>query len=503
MVTGEKQPGSYGPYTAATRSFVAWTTYGRAIKTVCSLLPVPSHKQRKRENQANYASTTANVNWLINSCQNIGYYSVFDPGPPDLAYVCSHTNDLKQGHTCPRQTVVANSNADNDDDGGDDEGGGVGVLGIDPTVDGPAIAEQPTRTTPETTQFKTHHASSTHDPSSAGIIHLSGPADRYNRQNDIPAHVKVAIALATLAGIALMVTFFLCLRRARRATRKIEQREPHDDAKSCATPSYPGSPVALGGKDDFPAESGSACNKSPPPRLQNRRLLSSLPLSPGPKPYSNMTKPLLGGLPPVPASPHKGDPQQQQHVTRTFQTIPSSEEHLGAMTPAAPKACKLRIESSNSYASITTTSSSPSWTLALSSRGSTGTGTWPPGHHRPKGSIPGSPGPPPDRALPSTPPKSPTVAVQRPEGIGVAVGHPTPTSNSLYHGVRPSHGSHELCGFSDAYAPEPSYSPGIWKGAGDGGANAGARALPPRKMLHGVRTPLLGETGLEETGRRS
>jgi hypothetical protein len=421
-------------------------------------------------------------------CYSIGYYSVLDPGPPAATHTCSHrTVDFEQGGTCPFQTIPSSTGVPGS------------VEGYRATVDGLISLQVPTKTSStdttrsytgahEATYFSSH--SSIQDPSLAVSIDLSETDSGQGQNYSTPTHIKVTIVLATIAGLALIVTFAFCLFRTRR--RAGSKRASSGQSKHYNSESFGHSAIQLTTTDVADA-TNTMSKDMPPPRLQNRRYLPPLPKLSRTKPSKEETNIYGETLIPDPLTINRQKLDKMLHC----EPNPSISSPLSS-APTSPQPCLLRDRDSATWESIPDTPTSSSWTAVQSPRGSGGTGTWPPRRHRAKGSanssIPGSPGPPPDRALPSTPPKSPIGLFHRSQDSGA-------TDATLYKpstNVPLSQESQDLCELTEACANESHHSWGSW-GTGGGGGPGVATTLS-KKGANDMRTPLLEEADLEKMG---
>ncbi|KAI9158315.1 hypothetical protein HJFPF1_06307 [Paramyrothecium foliicola] len=426
-----------------------------------------------------------NVNWLINSCQNVGQYAVLDPGPPEATYICSNLADDEEELTCPSQ-VFLTPNVDADS-----------LETPWASVEGFVVTEAAPTGTSVATPSRTHETlshstySSLHDPSLAVNIDLPGAKDQYNQSSNVPTGIKVIIVLATLAIIALIATFILCFLRTKRKTRCNETAaaglSKHQGSLAVRSVLDPGT------ADYFLVEPEGKLMVVAPPRLQDRRFLSPLPKSANEPPSTQNSR-----ITESPGSPSQPLPLlgsiEHRALCKSTSVLP-----VALPTITMSSASRHDVRGHDAQGDVRDTPSPVSQTAGQGTHGSAGAEIRPPcrslARERAERSLPGSPGPPPDRALPSTPPKSPiAAAAQGRSDVGIAVGL-TPHSSS--QDVLSLQNPHEICNFSVGCTCASRHSWGSW---GGGGGGPGVSSPSLKKHSTETCTPLLDEMELEKMG---
>ncbi|KAH6885799.1 hypothetical protein B0T10DRAFT_462049 [Thelonectria olida] len=323
------------------------------------------------------------VNWLIDSCRNIGFDSIEDPGPPDSTYICGQGSGYDGGPWCQDEKTTGTETALIVPESSSSTAEATRKLA---TTDIPSsVASQdkiPDPTTSEAT-----------GPSDTGATHVSDTQDGTKSHQGMSAGVKAAIGIAVAVVFVAVVVLLFCLWRRRKARRRNSERE-----EKKLGPLPPSRPVskAVSQRSSYP---DSSIPLTPPARLQERRLL---PTSLANVRYVPATMPEQHGFPLSPVfSPMSGklSPRQERIVKRKNGSN-SLASSVGATigdvrnTPVQ-YVLKATVDSPTS----TRTSSSPV-------RSGKPSPTRPSRLGDQSLAITElvSPGPPPKRALPSTPP---------------------------------------------------------------------------------------------------
>ncbi|KAK4034707.1 hypothetical protein C8A01DRAFT_48956 [Parachaetomium inaequale] len=221
------------------------------------------------------------VDLIINTCQNIGFYSILDPGPPPPNFTCR--TEAETSRVCSASMMQVPQT----------------TQGRQPGVASPISAS----TTPRimtTTQAKSTPAVVASQPTSAPPATTESPAPPVastTSGSNLTGQGKAAIALCSVLALILLVTFALVwLRRRKRRKasfhRALRSRRglPHGGAPA-------GSPTPL----ISPASSaiGTRTILTPPLRLRERRFLPSI-LRPGSRSPSPPLTPLTPAYSPQP-----------------------------------------------------------------------------------------------------------------------------------------------------------------------------------------------------------
>lgn len=416
---------------------------------------------------------TANVNWVINSCQryvtvprlkhespahqsfSIGYQSVRDPGPPKDSYSCSSATLFDDGPRCQKNPSSQT------------------------TSQRRHIESLPTATAlRESTSMATSTQSSIRDPSLKASLDPNKSDDGQSSDSGgLSTGVKVAIGLTSLVGVLLVSLAVFCVLRYR---SRPPHRRPNFSQliKRNVSPLHGDSPTPLispttshAGPDEVPL--------TPPPPLKERKMLD----------VGTSSRPSSSGQPRARA----GFPASPVFAPTASKLVPRSERTpkshgAGFSPPTSPLGWMATADGSlKSFSSNPTTTTSVISATATSSSeripSTPGRSQRPrePAQDRP------SPGPPPMHALPSTPPNGPatqpsTAASSMRHGdIGVAIGV---VMHSPANGVSKKE-SRALCEMTERY--------------GAGGGGPGATMSPPRREEH---SPVMQEQDLEMLGGR-
>ncbi|KAJ8130265.1 hypothetical protein O1611_g3365 [Lasiodiplodia mahajangana] len=374
-----------------------------------------------------------NVDLIINECQNIGFFSIEDPGPPAANYCASPTP------------------------------GATALFTLLPTH----TSETPIPLA--STSILASSSTSTSSPSSSN-----------NNSTQLTAGVKVAIGvfsiLALLAITALLLLLFRWRRRSPRAS------SPGPLLVSYDNPSYPGShstsrtPLIT----PLPSASSRTTPLIPPAKLSDRRYLQLVPKAGDSSGESNRDSPL---------SPTRSPRPIHQHGRRATSNI-----QLPVKASESPKYPHRSVYSSSGLGASTVTMETNKASSALSSSATvTETSTPPPTPKRFPQTHDGPlelsdfvtpAGPPPSRALPALPtsppnhPNSPAISAPP-----LSPKSPTFPAQSVVRGDSPivptrqgstplpptTISTEELCELTESYAQETRGSWGSWSGVGGGG----------------------------------
>ncbi|KAK3320620.1 hypothetical protein B0T19DRAFT_244239 [Cercophora scortea] len=333
-----------------------------------------------------------NVNLIINTCQNIGFHSILDPGPPPAEFACQ-TTDAKANGPCTQPFLKAPEPTSS----------------CSVTV---TSKHSMSLSLASSTSARTTTTSSTAVPSPAGASSSSATptildahgVDETTATSGLSQGSKIAIAVcSTVALLVIICVALFCLRRRHRHRSSF-----HSHLRLAGGMRMPGgSPTPL----ISPANSatGSAAPLTPPLRLRDRRFLPAI-LRPGNRSPSPPLTPLTPAY--SPGYPSAVFPASPICAPTTNKLVPRHERF-----PKAAAGGTAPPESRGSLGSF----AASSMTGHSSLRNELAMPSSPPRPPRPHDTpleipdlvSPASPpisplGPPPNRALPSPPPVSPT-----------------------------------------------------------------------------------------------
>ncbi|ENH72475.1 hypothetical protein FOC1_g10013131 [Fusarium oxysporum f. sp. cubense race 1] len=292
----------------------------------------------------------ANVNWLINTCQDHGYHSIIDPGPPQPYHICD-LESLNDDKDCQQ------------------------VKGTDKSQDASS------QTTAGSSTAENPSTLATSDPSSSNS----------NETNKgMPLGVKVTIAIISVVGLLAIVALIFCLLRRRRS-RKTDIRRlikhPSSPPPRADSPTPLVSPtISHTDPDGVPL--------TPPARLRERRFLADEP----------------NGFPTSPVYSPTSSKLSPRHE-RTLRIYSANQVPMIVMT--APDGGKVRDDGSLSFSDGIITPP-PSAHIAPLGYNTQTSPPRPPRSRDASFNMLASPGPPPTRALPSTPPYRPSTPTSPP-----------------------------------------------------------------------------------------
>ncbi|EMT64522.1 hypothetical protein FOC4_g10007199 [Fusarium odoratissimum] len=292
----------------------------------------------------------ANVNWLINTCQDHGYHSIIDPGPPQPYHICD-PESLNDDKDCQQ------------------------VKGTDKSQDASS------QTTAGASTAENPSTLATSDPSSSNS----------NETNKgMPLGVKVTIAIISVVGLLAIAALIFCLLRRRRS-RKTDIRRlikhPSSPPPRADSPTPLVSPtISHTDPDGVPL--------TPPARLRERRFLADEP----------------NGFPASPVYSPTSSKLSPRHE-RTLRIYSANQVPMIVMT--APDGGKVRDDGSLSFSDGIITPP-PSAHIAPLGYNTQTSPPRPPRSRDASFNMLASPGPPPTRALPSTPPYRPSTPASPP-----------------------------------------------------------------------------------------
>jgi hypothetical protein len=324
---------------------------------------------------------------------SIGYHSIIDPGPPQPYHICDSESINRNDKDCQR------------------------VKGVDKTEDASATstarmssstaAENTLSTNPTTSKTTTATSVSLQSsiPSTIyststnpSIISSSDPSN--SDQNDtetsrgMPLGVKVTIAIISVVGLLAIGALIFCLFRRRRSRRNDIRRlikHPTSPPPPADSPTPLVSPtLSHTDADGVPL--------TPPARLRERRFLPTMSDQQMGFPASPLFSPTSTKLSP-----------RHERTPRIY-----SANQVPMIIMTAPDGAKVR--DNHGSASFSDGVITPPASVQMASLGcSTNTSpTRPPRSRDASFNMLASPGPPPTRALPSTPPYRPSTPTNSP-----------------------------------------------------------------------------------------
>ncbi|KAG9256412.1 uncharacterized protein F5Z01DRAFT_672399 [Emericellopsis atlantica] len=264
-----------------------------------------------------------NVNWVISSCQNIGFDHILDPGPPEIDHSCGSANPVSQSMGCLTT------------------GTPVSTMRLQAVLPTSLSLSTASSSTVQTTQ--TSAQPPIRDPSlAANMDNESSSVDSDSPSpSGLSTGVKATIGLsATVAALLIAVAIFFLLRRRRMVPPHRRRRFFQRDNSSFSTL---GSPTPLVSPPPFSPMGAEDVPLTPPPPLRERRMLdtrSSTSSSRRPSGFSRppMLTPTLGKLIPRSETFMRGlCPPSATHGM--VNSVRSSSESQGALSSPARSFC--------------------------------------------------------------------------------------------------------------------------------------------------------------------
>ncbi|POR32363.1 Uncharacterized protein TPAR_07427 [Tolypocladium paradoxum] len=442
-----------------------------------------------------------NVNWLRNACQNIGYHSVVDPGPPDATYSCKYVSTDEQDSSCTIQqpTIAAETAV---------TGASSASGAFESEDNNPHGMAESQLTVSSTTATQSPQATSTRsfirDPSLATSLYPPEASTQSDEAGELSTGIKVTIALSTIVGVVVILALILWHLRLRRRSHP-RARMYNRSNKYHNSSVVPDSPTPLVSPTDPHANPGDV-PLTPPPRLRERRLLRT----------TANNWPLCGGE----GLHWAGCPDSSLRSSTATATEMSPPSRGGTKANGDEQSSPRRVDVPRPLPAVTTgqyvqgsmgstvhtptTTASTASTVVAPAGYEDATAYSPPRtprqRHMPL-QVAGltSPGPPPNRALPSTPldgQRSPPATPTRPEDdtMGVAI---TAAPEKPAPGVALPRESSDLCELTVEYARQSQHSWGSWSGRGGGGSGV---AVSPLGKGRDVSSSMLEEGELERLG---
>ncbi|KAK1595084.1 uncharacterized protein LY79DRAFT_118620 [Colletotrichum navitas] len=426
------------------------------------------------------------VNFIINTCQNIGSGIIQDPGPPPAGYACPMSSVSKPSNPCPKPFMMTDARGP-----------------VSTNTDSLAAPTPDSITITLSTSLVTGHLAQT----TTSTMQTTGKVSNYSQYEEdrhavLPTGAKAAIGAASGIAFLVILAFAICLLRRRTRGRATRIEITHRDVQEASLPTPLLSP------------SGSAHGAihtpplTPPPRLQERRLL---PVSPSPgRPSIIITTPKS----PLGAAVAQGGPLSKPPVSSLTSSRPSpgfdrsTKPYYripppGVLAGGSPAGKTASMSSATSGRTATTVSSISSSFPALAPSSPT----------RPVRPcdkllhVPDlvCPGPPPNRSLPSPPSRSPSRPValprnQQQHAESRSSGERVPPRQAA-PGATPREESKHVHIPTETSTRE-SLEKGSWSSWGVGGGGAGIEVSSAQNEDGRMDSPVLEDAGLERIGDR-
>ncbi|KAF4448309.1 hypothetical protein F53441_8284 [Fusarium austroafricanum] len=318
-----------------------------------------------------------NVNWLINVCQDYGYHSIIDPGPPKPYHICDPESINGSNKNCQKSDETDKTEVSSAEITSKISSKIESTLSTKPTTSKTTTSVAIQSSIPDTT----YSIVTTTDSS---ILATSDPSNRDTNTEDqkgMPLGVKVTVAIISVVGLLAIAALIFCLLRRRRS-RKTDIRRLIKHPTS--PPPRADSPTPLV-SPTISHTDPEGVPLTPPARLGERRFLSEETSG---FPTSPLYSPTSGNLSPR----HERTPRIK------------SANQVPMIVMTAPDGAKAREK--NSSASFSDAVITPPASVQMAPFGYN-TRTSPPRPPRSRDAsinMLASPGPPPTRALPSAPP---------------------------------------------------------------------------------------------------
>ncbi|KAI8724666.1 hypothetical protein NCS52_00036200 [Fusarium sp. LHS14.1] len=208
-----------------------------------------------------------NVNWFINACQEIGYHSIVDPGPPDVDYVCGPGSAYGGDVHCHKAQP-----ADRAEDEAFESVSSTSQAPIseDATSKRSTASETSTSAPVRSSMPDTTYSTSS-DPS---LVTTSEPSSKEQDKKDedgLPLGVKITIAILSVVILAAVIVLVVCLLRRRKSRRNDIRRL----IKHPTSPPPADSPTPLV-SPTLSHTDADGVPLTPPARLRERKFLPSL-----------------------------------------------------------------------------------------------------------------------------------------------------------------------------------------------------------------------------------
>ncbi|KAI0420381.1 hypothetical protein F5X98DRAFT_26076 [Xylaria grammica] len=408
-----------------------------------------------------------NVDLIINECQNIGFYSIEDPGPPTIDYCASSAPGTITTGVPPYTLAVGPSF--------------VPVSEIPFTGSPAPHTIPPTLTSKPPVSFTPTSAASSSSTSTSSPTLATSPSR-------FPAGAKIAIGvfsvIAVLAVTALLALLFHRRRKGSRSSSPGRLLMPYNNRSYPEPQSGSRTPLIT----PPPSASSRSAPLTPPAKLSDRKYLQPVHREGVPRPLAS----LRGGDQTLPSSPSYAPTQSQVVPLHQRRAAMSAQAPTFTTTPAPPRYPESSVYSSGSRPGTPTITIDSNKASSVHSGSATVVGTstppssttrFPRAHNGPLelSDFATPAGPPPNRALPAPPanhPKSPSfsassVSPRSPTFPAPALvrgdSHIAPTQQGAATAPPASVSTKELRDLTESYARETRESWGSWSGVGGGG----------------------------------
>ncbi|RGP72117.1 hypothetical protein FSPOR_2962 [Fusarium sporotrichioides] len=331
-----------------------------------------------------------NVNWLINACQDIGYHSVIDPGPPQPYHICDSESVNGNDKNCQDANA-----ADRTQDGSSQiisRSASTKSTTENTVSTKPATRETITSVPLQSSVPQTNYSTSREPLIQATSDPSNGDQNNTKDNKGMPLGVKVTIAIISVVGLLAIGALIFCLLRRRRSCQNNIRRlikHPTSPPRVADSPTPLVSPAISFSASHADAE---GVPLTPPARLRERRYLPTI----GDQQESFPASPLFSPT---------GRKLSPRHERRP-RICSANQVPMIIMT--APDGGNMRDNDRSASFNDGIITPPPSALMdPFGLRGNTSPPR-PPRSHDGSFNMLASPGPPPTRALPSTPPNRPS-----------------------------------------------------------------------------------------------
>ncbi|KAF4468091.1 hypothetical protein FALBO_5021 [Fusarium albosuccineum] len=443
------------------------------FERVCEALEDKGHMDREQPFRALYCCDSQ-----LCGVDNLGEGGKDHPGPPKADYICDSESIIGGDPRCQK----AQSSNEDENEAPESASSTSTPSSKDATSATSTASETSTTITAQRSMTHTTYSTSS-DPSLVASLDPSSRDEDSKDDAGLPLAVKVTIAVIVVVGLAaIAVLVYFLLRRRKRSRRSDLRRQ----IKHPTSPPPADSPTPLV-SPTLSHPDGDGVPLTPPARLRERRFLPTL----AEQSLSNSGR----------RRDQSGFPMSPLCSPTSSNLTPRHEETLrvssAGHTPAVPMIVMTAPDGgpgkqNKRAASFSSSAVTPPASAQMMPPGYSGGS--PPRPPRPRDGpfrILASPGPPPNRALPSTPinrPSTPTKPYSGPEFKGTTISSPT---NKPAQGLVLSPEAQELRDMTESYAREG--------GRSSGGSFTGVMSLSPTKPRN-ASSPIMEERDLERLG---
>ncbi|KAI8687816.1 hypothetical protein NCS55_00033800 [Fusarium keratoplasticum] len=416
-----------------------------------------------------------NVNWFINACQEIGYHSIVDPGPPDVDYVC----DPESTHGSDVHCHKAQSADRAEDEAFESVSSTSQAPASEDATSKRSTASETSTSAPVQSSMPDTTYSTSSDPSLVTTLKPSNKEQDKKDETGLPLGVKITIAILSVVILAAVIVLVVCLLRRRKSRRNDIRRL----IKHPTSPPPADSPTPLV-SPTLSHTDADGVPLTPPARLRERKFLPTLS-EPSLSPTSSRHRDRSG----FPASPLCSP--TSSNLTPRHERTPKI--YSADQVPPVPMIVMTAPEGGQNDGSTSFSGVTPPASVQMMPGHGNSSPPRPPRSHDGLFKILVSPGPPPTRALPSTPPNrplTPTKPLSSPPRKGATA---CPPAQQLAKDIVLSPEARELRDMTESYAKDAGrHSGGSWSGI------AGSSLVKGRS----VSSPVMEEADLERLGGR-